>query len=322
MPVREQMNSTRKFGGRLLIILVLAALFAAVAWAQTNKAKPPQLINVTESEQYILSLSSAQLTAMTKADLEGVLEKIRVELAKEDKELAGLPGPQYDEKRKIIEKRKSMIADKKADVIKEIDRKTHLSQQYESEIGQIRQKYYGRLNEIEQKKAADRAQLIARFEKVLADNPDMEQTPDIMFKLARLYVDKANYDYLSAMRTYDEQSERLAKGEIKVVPIEPTKDYSRPIQLYQDILTKFKTFQYIDGTMYLLGYCLMDGGHPEQANAMYQQMIDRFPNSPYIMDTQVRIGEYYFNNGEYDKALERYAKVLKDPNNSFYDKAL
>jgi len=323
----------------LVAILVLAvALFAPYpAWAQedppeepSGEESPAQEETAAEDEpvaaekpepaEDILAITDKDIETMGMDDLKALIDVFREELVKQDKLLAEIPGPQYREKRMIIDRRIGLVQEKLARINREI--RTREEEAYNRRIGEIRSKYEDRIVELEGKKAEERDRTIARFEQILTENPDSELAPDVLFRLAQLYFDKANDEYLLKMKTYEDQTEELIQQGVDIIPIEPTKDYSRPIYIYRRIIQRYPYFHHMDGTYYLLGYCLMEQGELEEANAIYQKLIDTQPDSRFVPEAYVRIGEYYFDMDDFDKAIEMYNRVLEYKSSTFYDKAL
>src|SRR6185312_13447638 len=120
-----------------------------------------------------------------------------------------------------------------------------VQQEYVAKRKQLMQKYQAQLDAEERDEKVRRESAIKLFEDFLAKyHNDDRWTPDAMFRLAELYFEKSNDEYLTAT-----QAAQASGAQI-------TPDYSRTISLYKDLITRFPNYRLIDGAYYLLGWCL------------------------------------------------------------------
>lgn len=167
-----------------------------------------------------------------------------------------------------------------------------------------------------------RTETIQTMEAFLGRYPDHARyTPEVMFRLAELYFEKAQDDYYQALPEYEKQRALWERGKVAEEPVEPVKDYSRSIALYETLLARFPQYKYADAARYLLAFCLDEAGEPERGVAVLQELVKTHPSSPWVPEAWLRIGEYLFDIGRYDASIEAYEKaLLKD--SKYYEMAL
>ena len=165
----------------------------------------------------------------------------------------------------------------------------------------------------------------------------------MIFRLAELYFEQANDEYLAATEAY-EAALRNAKGKKTLRLQPPQQNYDQTIRLHRRLITDFPDYRLIDGAHYLLGYCLEEMGDAKggqeaflalvcpqlsrskrtQETDIYAACRPRRPNSQFNTEAWVRIGEYHFDENELPQAIAAYQKVidLGPKDNRYYDEAL
>ena len=120
-----------------------------------------------------------------------------------------------------------------------------VQQEYVQKRRALMARYQGQLDAEERDEKSRRESAIKLFEDFLTKfHNDDRWTPDAMFRLAELYFEKSNDEYLTAT-----QAAQASGAQI-------TPDYSRTINLYKDLIMRFPNYRIIDGAYYLLGWCL------------------------------------------------------------------
>jgi tetratricopeptide (TPR) repeat protein len=253
----------------------------------------------------------------------------------------GLPGPNEGKELDGIQQEIGRFEEASKDFRGTV---THVVQQeYVEKRKQLMQKYSAQLDQEEKDEKSRRQSAIKLFEDFLAKyHNDDRWTPDAMFRLAELYFEKSNDEYLSAT-----QAAQASGAQI-------TPDYGRTIGLYKDLITRFPQYRLVDGAYYLLGWCLGEmnkEGESLQAmralvcNNKYKPLDPPTPpvaskgkgakvDNPYASCTPVkddsrflpeawtRVGEYHFDNSELELAIAAYSRVLDFKDSPYYDKAL
>jgi tetratricopeptide (TPR) repeat protein len=222
-----------------------------------------------------------------------------------------------------------------------------VQQEYVQKRKQLMKKYQAQLDAEEKDEKSRRESAIKLFEDFLAKyHNDDRWTPDAMFRLAELYFEKSNDEYLTAT-----QQAQASGAQI-------TPDYSRTISLYKDLITRFPNYRLIDGAYYLLGWCLGEmnkegeslqamralvcnnkykpldppappapskgkvGGKSQKVDNPYAECKPVTDNSRFLPEAWTRVGEYHFDNSELELAIAAYTRVLDFKDSPYFDKAL
>lgn len=216
---------------------------------------------------------------------------------------------------------------------------TLVKREYEEKKKSLGSRYQAQLDQLEKDEKTRRLAAIQLFEDFLKRYPNDERwTPDAMFRLAELYFEKSNEEYLAATQAGGGQA---------------TPDYQQVIDLYRGLIERFPNYRLVDGAYYLMGWCLGEmGKEPESLQVMrsltcknkYQpfdpppppqpskgkeKIPDPYPDcqpvkadSRFLPEAWTRIGEIHFDNNELELAIAAYARVLKFTDSPYYDKAL
>ncbi|HSK03758.1 MAG TPA: hypothetical protein VK932_21040, partial [Kofleriaceae bacterium] len=122
--------------------------------------------------------------------------------------------------------------------------------EFDSRTAELTKRYADRIAKTTAEKLKRNGDTIAMLEKFLKDHPDHEQfTPDKMFQLADLYLDRAD----------EEVEAKLAAQEESADPPDPDAgpilaDYTPSLDLWEGILKRFPTYRQTPSTLYLLAY--------------------------------------------------------------------
>jgi hypothetical protein len=109
-----------------------------------------------------------------------------------------------------------------------------------------------------------RMEAIKEFEAWIKRHPkDRRWRPDILFRLAELYYEKATVDFQYASVQRQEAVLQIRKrarelGRELPEPPEPQIDYSISIAYYRKLINEFPDYENIGVVYYLLGYCLRE----------------------------------------------------------------
>ncbi len=143
-----------------------------------------------------------------------------------------------------------------------------VQQEYVKKRKELLARYQGQLDQAEKDEKVRRESAILLFENFLAKYPSDERwTPDAMFRLAELYFEKANDEYLTA--TAAASANPSAGG--NAPEIKP--DYNRTIDLYKALIARFPEYRLIDGAYYLMGWCLNEMGKEGESLVAMQALI-------------------------------------------------
>ncbi|MBN2090401.1 tetratricopeptide repeat protein [candidate division KSB1 bacterium] len=199
-----------------------------------------------------------------------------------------------------------------------------LEQYSVEELLEFKKYYQGELNELEKQKTQISEIAISDGEAFIRKHPDSKIIDKIYMRLGELYFEKANEDYLAAQQNYDNQLKKYEDGLITQEPVEPKKDFSKSLEMYERILKEFPQSDLVDDAIYNKGFLISEMGQPEEGLKVYQYLMDEFSDSRYVPECLMRIAEYYFNPpvNNIEKAIEIYKEVLNHRDSPRYDEAL
>lgn len=147
--------------------------------------------------------------------------------------------------------------------------RTILRNEYEDRKTKLERRYAEKIDSAAKQERERRLAAIALLEKFIQDYPSHEQfTPDAMFRLADLYLDKANYDFeqsfdLFAEAPLPDEADPAAEGDGGFTGMRA--DYSKSLELWTQISTRFPEYRQRAGVLYLLAYYLNEIGETRPA---------------------------------------------------------
>ncbi len=201
-----------------------------------------------------------------------------------------------------------------------------VTHRYQEEMDRLTSKYDTRTDEIELEERERRLEAIRMHEEFVAKYPDSPYTAHRMFRLADLYLEETDYQFLVAQSDYRKLEDAFDAGEIKSLPEPPGKNYARAIRIYKRLISDFPEYKYLDAVYYLLGYCYWDDLSEQQDDALaletYHELVERLPDSRYAANGFFQLGEIYFEELEFDKSIEYYTRVMDMEAEDLYDRAL
>jgi cellulose synthase operon protein C len=221
-----------------------------------------------------------------------------------------------------------------------------VQQEYVEKRRQVMGRYQAQIEKEESDEKVRRVSAITLFETFLQKYPNDERwTPDAMFRLAELYFEKSNDEYLAATAQANSSGAQV------------TPDYQRTIDLYKDLIGRFPQYRLVDGAYYLLGWCLGEMNKEGEALQAMRALVcinkykpldppaplepskgksvkglkgdDRYAtcepvkkDSRFLPEAWTRVGEFHFDNSELEGAIAAYQRVLAFPDSAYFDKAL
>ena len=201
----------------------------------------------------------------------------------------------------------------------------------------VERDYKREASSIEEELRQRRKEAISQFEQFLSRHPtNKKYTPEVMFRLAELYHDDAQDQYLLAMPQYSEQHALWERGKIADEPKQPFRDYSKSVEIYELLLQRFPDYVNADAAYYAMGYCLIgmadslaEQDRLEEAQvlrkrgiAAFREMIEKHPRSRWVSEAWLLVGESLFESGAYKEAVEAYTHAMADESSRYYDMAL
>lgn len=232
-----------------------------------------------------------------------------------------------------------------------------LAREYQNRKRTLEERYAERIAAATSDRRRHQISAMKLMEKFIAEHPSHDKfTPDVMFRLAELYLDEAN-------DVYDQQLALAGPGSEDPGDFEGA-DYSKALGMWRQIIERFPSYRQRDGTTYLLAYYLNQMNRGREALAVARGLVcankfdplaqapdapadaevsrrlssagkSRFV-SPYegckqigdnkllAADAWVRIiGDVHFSTpGELGEAIAAYEKVARNRKSKLYDEAL
>ncbi|NMB77387.1 MAG: tetratricopeptide repeat protein [Myxococcales bacterium] len=149
--------------------------------------------------------------------------------------------------------------------------------------------------------------------------------PDIIFRLAELYVEKSRLVYYLDVELKGEQA--ATSPEAKLLKNEA-------ITVYRDVMHRFPEYRYNDKVLFFLGhefaelgmYAPEEGKEPDLKNpdcllAAYRKLVEEYPKSPLMLEALFIIGNYYFDNDKFDDAEKWYNRIFEFRESPIHDMA-
>ena len=175
------------------------------------------------------------------------------------------------------------------------------------------------------------AATIQSLENQVVELPETLQTEaDSRAALAqyRLYLELPEGDpgmRMEAMRRLGDLSLRAGEDE-QMVDAEYADDmqfHADAIRLYEQLLTKYDSYEKADLVLYQLGRAYESAGQPGKALVALDRLVSDYPKSKYIDEAQFRRGEILFMQKDYMAAGRAYQHVIEIGDaSSFYQQAL
>ncbi len=137
--------------------------------------------------------------------------------------------------------------------------------------------------------------------------------PDIIFRLAELYVEKSRLVYYLEVETKGAE-QALASPEAKLLKNEA-------ITIYKDLMHRFPEYRYNDKVLFFAGHEYHELGMHEEMLDAYKKLVEDYPKSTLLLEALYIVGDYYFNHDNLDDAEKHYKKILEYRESPMHDMA-
>jgi tetratricopeptide (TPR) repeat protein len=147
-----------------------------------------------------------------------------------------------------------------------------------------------------------RQEEIEQLQIVLARRSQESRRPDLLLRLAELYVEEYRFLFFKENEYY----QLLLKKEQKPKKVEH--NLSKPMlvkanQVCFEILKSRVPFNSMDKVYYFLAYNHQELGEDKKAMQFYEQLIREFPKSQFAAEAYRNLGEFFYNERQYQKAV-------------------
>ena len=201
-----------------------------------------------------------------------------------------------------------------------------VTHRYQEEVKKIRSSYEAQIEENEVIEQERRLEAIRQHEAFIAKYPRSPYTAHRMFRLADLYLEEMEFQFLVDSQEYHKLEDLFDAGEIKSLPEPPGYNYANSIALYKRLIRDFPDYEYLDATYYLLGYSYGDELSEQRDDALaletYSELVTQLPESRYAANGWFQLGEIYFDELRFDDAIVAYENVMKSGVEDLFDRSL
>lgn len=163
---------------------------------------------------------------------------------------------------------------------------------------------------------------IEASEALLANHPNSEFTPNVMFQLIELYYMLATDAYQDRMGQYEEELVKFENGELRQQPELPTVSFENVYRVANQLIERYPTAPFIDKIYYRVAVCYLQEGKADKAVAYFNNLTDQFDRSKFVDEVNFRLGEQMFDQQKFREAIEHYNKLLESIDSPFFSMAL
>jgi tetratricopeptide (TPR) repeat protein len=136
--------------------------------------------------------------------------------------------------------------------------------------------------------------------------------PDIVFRLAELFVEKSRLVYYLEVETRGQEA--ASSAEAKLLKNEA-------ITIYGDVIKNFPEYRYSDKVLFFQGHEYHELGMHEEMLDAYKKLVEDYPKSALLLESLYIIGDFYFNRDNFDDAEKYYNKILEYRESPIHDMA-
>lgn len=157
---------------------------------------------------------------------------------------------------------------------------------------------------------------LAQLQKLMKKYKGTPMEPDIMFRLAELYMRRARSERFFEIHRNSEQVATFVPELVKKAS--EAKEIRQAIGIYEQIQQKFPRFRSMDVVIFNTAFAYQQLGEDKAAERSYTRIIHEHPRSPLVPDSYLAIGEINFSRRSFSVALENFRAIRKYPNARVY----
>lgn len=166
-----------------------------------------------------------------------------------------------------------------------------------------------------------RDQEITQLKIVLGRREGANRRPDILLRLAELYIEKYRYYFLKE----NENHQRLIKEGRAPRYVEHSRSQAylnSATHACLAILQSRVPFEKMDQVYYFLGYNAGELGKSKEALKYYTIVVDRYPTSSYASEAERNLAEAAFDHAQYRDAVKWYERASQHKDLKSYPRLL
>lgn len=140
---------------------------------------------------------------------------------------------------------------------------------------------------------------------LIARSQSERYLPDLIFRLAELYVEESRLVYFKIL----EEAGLDDKRSITAPEARLLKDAA--IRNYRTILREFPKYPDNDKILFFIAHEQRELGLFQEMLKTYLSLVAKYPKSDYRFEAWLIVGDYYFDKSDLDTAESYYSKILK-----------
>ena len=193
-----------------------------------------------------------------------------------------------------------------------------VEKKYEEKRNTLAASYEKAIRDLEVLERKERLDAIARFEEFLSRYPDDPRyTPDVMFRLAELYYERARDDHVAGDGQHVRGRRRAALAEERGAAARAACDFAPSIALYRALIAgSSPTTSSTTAPTTCSATAWRSRTSSRRRRPPTATLIARYPKRRFVPEAWVRIGEYYFDAVQADAlpaAAEAYEAASRPP---------
>jgi TolA-binding protein len=180
------------------------------------------------------------------------------------------------------------------------------------------------LSALDERERSQRAVAMTRFQDFLEDYPDIEYASEVRLRLAELYFQEAEDDWLAETDSYFEAMDAAGDDLDELVRLEemgePEIDLSKVVGLLQYIIDDNRgrsfneQYELLDVAYYMLAFCFEQPNSKQlsrdAARATFRELVDVRPDSEYTDAAHLLLGNYAFDDFKFADSIPEFEAVL------------
>jgi cellulose synthase operon protein C len=163
---------------------------------------------------------------------------------------------------------------------------------------------------------------IIALQKVIQKRKGSKEEPDLLFRLAELYMRRAKSGRFFDLQGYTLNNNNVS-SESKVVT-EPAKPkaaleaLTNAMNIYNRIQKAFPKFERLDEVLFNNALAHSQTNQSALAKQFYNQLINDYPRSALVPDALLEVGELEYNDQKFQLALDHFLKIENFPKSKAY----
>lgn len=166
-------------------------------------------------------------------------------------------------------------------------------------------------------KAEDKA--LDSLQKLLKRKKGTEQEPDLLYRLAELYMRKSKTG-----RFFDlHQDSKTLKLSPFPIPPQKGKDWIRKASVvYSDIESRFPKFTEMDAVLFNNAFACQQLAELKRSETLYRKLLAQHSKSPLIPDALIALGELLYDQGQFKLAQDVFEQIENHSKSRVYSYGL